>query len=160
MLARFSYPLAYRENIFRWADAEKLHPYLVAAVIRNESRFRPDATSSQGARGLMQVMPETGAWAAKQMGITFQANQLYQAEYNIRIGTWYLANLRREFGGDIVLALAAYNAGRGNVRQWLTDKRWTGEHATLDQIPFPETRLYVGKVLRDFERYRRIYGEP
>lgn len=152
------YPLHYRESLFRRAQENGLDPYLVAAVIRIESRFRADATSSQGARGLMQIMPDTGEWAASQMKIAYSPQMLYDADYNIRIGCWYLAHLHQQFHGDTVLALAAYNGGHGNVTKWLQERQWTGEHHTLEQIPFTETRLYVANVLRDFERYRRIYG--
>lgn len=152
------YPLSYRQSLLQRAHEYGLDPYLVAAVIRTESRFRPDATSAQGARGLMQIMPETGEWAASQLKIPYSPEMLYDPDYNIRLGCWYLAELHREFNGDPVLALAAYNGGRNNVKKWLNERRWTGEHQTLDQIPFAETRVYVGRVLRDVEFYRRIYG--
>lgn len=156
LLARY-YPLDYREILFQRAAQHELDPYLVAALIRAESKFRPQATSPRGARGLMQIMPETGQWVAAQLKLPYSPELLYDPDYNIRIGCWYLRSLQREFGGDIVLALAAYNAGHSNVRLWLKEKRWTGERSQLEQIPFPETRLYVAQVLRDFERYQRIY---
>jgi soluble lytic murein transglycosylase len=152
------YPLQFREGLFREAQANGLDPYLVAAVIRIESHFRADATSTQGARGLMQIMPDTGEWVAAQMKIPFSPDRLYDPDYNLRLGCWYLAHLQQQFGGDTVLALAAYNGGRGTVTKWLNDRQWTGEHQTLEQIPFPETRQYVAKVLRDVGRYRLIYG--
>ncbi len=150
------YPVNYRPQIARCGGEHGLDPYLVAAVIRAESRFRPKATSPQGARGLMQIMPETGRWVAEQMGLPYQDDFLYEPEYNIRVGCWYLAALLREFAGDPVLALAAYNGGLTNVNTWLSERRWTGEVA---QIPFPETRHYVAAVLRDQKRYRFLYGE-
>lgn len=153
------YPLTYEAIILERARENGLDPYLVAAVIRAESRFRPQATSMQGARGLMQIMPETGKWAADQMKIAFHADYLYDPDYNIRVGCWYLANLLKEFEGDPVLALAAYNGGRSNVRKWLNENQWTGEHHTLDQIPFKETRYYVAAVLRDYQRYLWLYGQ-
>ncbi len=152
------YPLHYREPLFRYAQENSLDPYLVAAVIRVESRFRPRVTSPRGARGLMQVMPETGRWVAGQMRVPFDPEMLYDPEYNIRLGCWYLASLHREFDGRIVPALAAYNGGRNNVRKWLETGRWDGSAATLARIPYQETRLYVARVLRDLERYQRIYG--
>jgi soluble lytic murein transglycosylase len=154
------YPLTYREIIFARSAEFGLSPYLVAAVIRNESGFRPDAKSSQGARGLMQIMPETGEWAAEQIGIPYSQELLNDPDYNIRLGCWYLSELKHEFAGELVLALAAYNGGRGNVQKWLNSRQWTGEHHTLDQIPFQETRQYVSKVLRDYSRYERIYANP
>lgn len=153
------YPLGYRDAIDRWSRAYGLDPYLVAAVIRAESRFRPEATSPEGARGLMQVMPATGRWAAEQLGLPFEPDYLYNPDYNIRIGCWYLATLLGEFGGDVVTALAAYNGGLTNVRRWLDEQRWTGERHTLDQIPFSETRRYVDVVLKSQQRYYWLYGE-
>ncbi|HWI53427.1 MAG TPA: lytic transglycosylase domain-containing protein [Symbiobacteriaceae bacterium] len=154
------YPLKYREILFARAQESGLSPYLVAAVIRTESGFRPNAQSSQGARGLMQIMPETGEWAARQLALPYTPELLSDPDYNLRLGCWYLATLQEEFEGDMVLALAAYNGGRGNVEKWLRDRQWTGEHHTLEQIPFPETRQYVTKVLRDFHRYELIYANP
>lgn len=153
---RSLYPLPYRDTIFHFAEENRLPPLLVAAVIRVESRFRPQATSPVGARGLMQVMPETGRWAAEQLGLpTFNPDMLYQPETNIRIGAWYLGQLRREFNQDLILALAAYNGGRGNVRDWLSQNP-AASYRPKD-IPFPETRDYVQRVLQDYLRYRRIY---
>lgn len=151
------YPLKYRESLYRYAAEYELDPYLVAAVIRTESKFKPDAVSRTGARGLMQIMPDTGEWIARQMGIAYAPEMLYDPDYNIKIGCWYLADLSKEFHGDVVMTLAAYNGGRTNVQQWVTDREWTGQHETLDQIPFKETRLYVAQVMRDRERYHLIY---
>jgi len=153
------YPLKYEEAISQWSQAYRLDPYLVAAVIRAESHFRPDATSSEGARGLMQVMPETGRWAAEQLGLPYEPDYLYNPDYNIRIGCWYLATLLEGFEGDVVTSLAAYNGGLTNVRKWLDENRWTGERHTLEQIPFPETRHYVAEVLKNQQRYQWLYGE-
>lgn len=151
------YPLKYEAALLSGAREFELDPNLVAAVIRTESRFRPTARSPQGARGLMQIMPETARWISGQMKIPYDPAMLDDPAYNIRMGCWYLRNLHREFGGDRVLALAAYNAGRNNVQAWLKENRWTGEQATLEQIPFPETRLYVAQVLRSYQIYRWLY---
>lgn len=152
------YPLAYRPAIADCAEDHGLDPYLVAAVIRAESRFRPEATSPQGARGLMQIMPDTGRWVAEQMGLPYDDAYLYDPAYNIRLGCWYLSALLGEFAGDPVLALAAYNGGLTNVYTWLNSQQWTGERDTLAQIPFAETRHYVANVLRDQRRYCLLYG--
>jgi soluble lytic murein transglycosylase len=152
------YPVAYQPVVRQCAEQHGLDPFLVMAVIRAESRFRPEATSPQGARGLMQIMPETGQWAAEQIGVPYDPSYLYEPEYNIRLGCWYLAVLLQQFAGDPVLALAAYNGGLTNVNNWLDQQQWTGERHTLDQIPFAETRHYVAAVLRDQQRYRWLYG--
>ncbi|AEG14194.1 Lytic transglycosylase catalytic [Desulfofundulus kuznetsovii DSM 6115] len=158
-LGRLIYPFPYRETVMEYAAGRGLDPYLVAAVIKTESNFNPRATSRRGARGLMQVMPETGTWAAKKMGLScYHPDLLYDPEFNIRIGTWYLADLYRTFDRDTILALAAYNGGQGNVQKWLEQQHWTGEKSKLDQIPFAETREFVRKVLWNYQVYRYLYG--
>lgn len=153
------FPFPYREAIARHASARGLDPYLVAALIKTESNFNPRATSPRGARGLMQVMPETGSWVASQLGLTsYHPDLLYDPEFNLAVGTWYLADLYRTFGQDTVLALAAYNGGRGNVLKWLEERQWTGGKNRLDQIPYPETRQFVRKVLWHYQVYRYLYG--
>lgn len=159
-IGRLFYPFPYRDIIVREAAVYHLDPLLVAAVIKTESNYRPNAKSIKGARGLMQIMPDTGEWIAGQMGMkSFQVEVLDQPAVNIKFGCWYLANLFNEFKGDKVLVLAAYNGGRGNVKHWIEAKRWTGTQASLEQIPFEETRNYVDKVLKNYRIYRKLYQQ-
>lgn len=152
---RHAYPLRYEALIIQAARANGVDPYLLVALIRVESRFRPLATSRQDARGLMQVMPGTGVWVAGQLGMPdFHPDDLYRPDVNIRIGTWYLAEVRRWFGDNTVAALAAYNAGDHNVRAWLDSGQWDGTVGGIGAIPFEETRNFVRAVLRDEEIYR------
>lgn len=154
------YPINHQETIIKHATTQKIDPLLVAAVIRTESKFHSKATSRSGALGLMQIMPDTAKWIAQQRGDEeFHKELLFEPDVNIEYGTWYIANLSKEFDGDLVLVIAAYNAGRGNVNRWLAEKKWTGEHTTLEQIPFPETREYVKRVLKNYENYRELYPE-
>lgn len=156
---RWIYPVYYLDRIVYWAGEHGLDPWLVAAVVRVESNFRPTAISPRGARGLMQLLPETASWAAKQTGERhFFADQLFDAEVNLRLGTWYLAQLLREFGGRETLALAAYNAGRSRVERWLLEASWDGSEAKVDAIPFGETRRFVARVLRIWRLYAWIHG--
>ncbi len=156
---RLFYPLQYQEPVLRYAAVHQLDPLLLMAVIRVESRFDPRARSHKGAVGLMQLMPETAQWAAEQMRLPdFSLERLEDPEINVQIGAWYLASLRNQFGGDLVLALAAYNGGEGNVRRWLQERRWSGQRETLHEIPYRETREYVRKVLVSYQWYRRLYG--
>jgi len=156
---RIFYPLLYPEYIFSYAEKYQVDPYLVAAVIRAESRFFERAESGSGARGLMQIMPDTAKWAADQLGLDFHREMLYEPEYNIRIGCWYLRQLLDTFQGNLVLVLAAYNAGQGNVRRWLKEGLWDGSLTELYRIPFTETRFYVWKVLRYYQRYQVLYDK-
>ncbi|MEL7563842.1 MAG: lytic transglycosylase domain-containing protein [Dehalobacterium sp.] len=154
---RLFYPILYPEYVFQYANLYKIDPYLVAAVIRGESRFSHTAESGSGARGLMQIMPDTAEWAAEQLEINFHPEMLFDPEYNIRIGCWYLRRLQNDFGGNLTIVLASYNAGQGNVRNWLDNGVWDGKLAHLEQIPFSETRFYVQKVLRYYDCYRLLY---
>jgi peptidoglycan lytic transglycosylase len=146
------YPYAWRDEMRDAAQRRGIDPYLVAAVVREESSYYPRATSPVGARGLMQLMPET----ARLMAPT---GDLENPVFNIELGTRFLAGLMREFN-DPRLALAAYNAGPNRVRQWLNARRSDDMEAFVEQIPFDETRLYVKKVVLSWDEYRRIYGSP
>jgi soluble lytic murein transglycosylase len=158
-IGRLFYPFPYQKNISYYAQKNDLNPYLLAAVIKTESNFNPRAISAKGARGLMQIMPKTGRWVALQTGqIEFKVEQLDEPEINICLGSWYLAELKREFYGNTILALAAYNGGRENVSRWLQQKQWVGELTKLDSLPFPETRQFIRKVLWNYKVYRYLYG--
>ncbi|MBT9177242.1 MAG: Soluble lytic murein transglycosylase [Firmicutes bacterium] len=157
-LWRIVYPWPYREVIERYAEANGLDPYLVAAVIRVESSFRTHATSPKGARGLMQIMPATGEWIASEVHLAdFHVDRLFEVELNIKMGTWYLRHLTEQFGRDVEVALAAYNGGRGNVKNWLEQGIWSGHLSDIEQVPFRETRNYVTRVLRTYAIYRELY---
>lgn len=157
-IMKWVYPVEYASVIDEYSRRHHLDPFLVTSIILIESNFERNAESVKGACGLMQLMPETANWIAEQMGHTLpiQANDLFDPELNIKLGTWYLASLYSQFG-DWVVAVAAYNGGRGNVQKWLDEKRWSGEFETISDIPFGETRSYVARVLQAYAWYRRIY---
>lgn len=162
-LARKVYPLHYADLIGLHADMAGVDPWLISAVIRAESGFDPLAESNRGARGLMQIMPATGEWIAGRMGVDrYDPALLFEPEFNIRLGCWYLADLHREFDGDLILTLAAYNGGRGRVTEWREQAVARGEtfagQRALDLIPYPETVAYVRRVLTYRAQYQRIYG--
>ncbi|MEW6045563.1 MAG: lytic transglycosylase domain-containing protein [Bacillota bacterium] len=158
-IGRWLYPVYHRDVIEDWAARRGLDPWLVAAVVRVESNFRPTAVSSRGARGLMQLLPDTARWVAEQAGERdFFPDLLFVPEVNVRLGTWYLAELLKEFDGREALALAAYNAGRGNVRRWLAESAWDGTESALGGVPYRETRKFVARVLRLRRIYRWLYG--
>jgi len=155
---RRMYPLKYEDIILQYAREYRLDPYLVCAVIWVESKFDDAATSHKGARGLMQVIPSTGQWAAEKLGIEgYNDDSLYDPAVNIRIGCWYLDRLRNHFQGDLNLALAAYNGGSGNVEKWLQDPRYSKDGKGLDNIPFKETRDFVARVWSAYDKYKRLY---
>jgi len=149
------------EDIIRQQAADKgLDPALIAGVIYTESRFR-DQTSHAGAKGLMQLLPSTADDIARKSGGTaFVQGDLANPQVNISYGSFYLRYLLRRYGGNEVLAIAAYNAGEGRVDQWIFDARHRGEefdHAR--HIPYPETRHYVQQVLEMRGRYRDRYKQ-
>jgi soluble lytic murein transglycosylase len=155
------YPLPHQEIVFAVADEYEVDPYLVFAIIRAESNFETSARSPVGARGLMQIMPETAQWIARQMGAKdFRTEQLHDPEVNIRMGCWYLRHLGNEFKGNTCLQVAAYNAGDSMVSQWLGDGVWDGQVQDLGRIPYAETRAYVKNVLNNYSVYRKIYVHP
>ncbi len=156
----FFYPLPHKEHVINYAAEFEIDPYLVFAIIKTESKFQAEARSPKGARGLMQIMPETARFIATQMNRPdFQEEQLDDPQVNIEMGCWYIASLIRELGGRLPPAVAAYNAGRGNVRKWLVDGVWDGREESVDDIPFAETRRYVKLVLTDYEIYRMVYRD-
>lgn len=158
-LGRLFYPLPYKEQITACAAACGVDPLLVAAVIYTESGFNAEAVSPRGARGLMQVMPSTAEWAAEMLGYAaFTPDMLFDPQHNIEIGTWYLGDLLRQFQGSEVIALAAYNGGRNRVRQWLESGTWDGSGESLEQIPLSETRNFVRRALKSYQRYQDLYG--
>jgi soluble lytic murein transglycosylase len=145
-------PLRHENIIRQQADEKDVDPALIAAVIYSESRFR-DQTSSAGARGLMQITPETAEDIERLSGgTTFELDDLSDPDINIRYGTFYLAHLLDIYDGDVVAALAAYNAGPGRAEEW------GGSMMTIDDITYPETRAYVKGVLEKQREYRHIYG--
>jgi peptidoglycan lytic transglycosylase len=152
-------PLRHEDIIRQQAQDKNLDPSLIAGVIYVESRFR-DQTSHAGAKGLMQLMPDTADYIARKSGGTrFEQGDLADPQINIAYGSWYLRYLLERYHGNVPLALAAYNAGEGKVDEWWRDAADRGENFSVaDHIPFPETREYVTKVLDARGKYRREYA--
>lgn len=152
-------PLSYAGTIRQQAAAKHLDPALVAAVIYAESKFDP-RTSPAGAEGLMQLMPQTAEFLARRSGgISFHVSDLGKPRVNIAYGTYLLRYLIDHYGGNVRLALTAYNAGITNVDRWVAQARARGHPFTIQQIPYAETRLYVEKVLDAQKEYRHTYAK-
>ena len=156
---RSAYPVEYEEYVEAYAAEYGLPPSLLYAVIRTESDFNPEAVSSAGAVGLMQLTEDTFSWAQYRCGVEEELppEQRFDPETSIHYGSYVLA-LLEEMYGVRETALAAYNAGMGNVNRWLTDEAYSDDGRTLKEIPYPETRHYVEKVLKAQEMYQRLYG--
>jgi len=151
-------PLDYSGVIRRQAAEKHLDPALLAAVIYAETKFDP-RTSPAGAQGLMQLMPQTAEFLARRSGAsTFTLRDLQRPAINIAYGSYYLRYLLDEYRGNVVLALAAYNGGEGNVDRWVALARAHGHPLRIADIPFPETRAYVERVLQARVAYRQTYA--
>jgi soluble lytic murein transglycosylase len=152
------YPFGWRDDVTAAAKQTGLDPFLVAAVVREESSYYPRAVSRTGARGLMQLQPSTARPMAQHRGMAFGSGELLDdPRSNIDMGTAFLAGLMAEFK-DPRLALAAYNAGPARARTWWKTRRTSDLEAFVEQIPFDETRLYVKRVMLSWDEYRRVYG--
>jgi soluble lytic murein transglycosylase len=157
VMSEFGLPLQYASTIRQQAAEKHVPPALIAAVIYAETKFDP-RTSSTGAEGLMQVEPQTALDLARRSGATaFSVSDLQHPATNIAYGTYYLRELLDEYHGSRVLALAAYNGGETNVDRWEASAEAHGHTLTIAEIPFPETRAYVTKVLGAERRYARTY---
>lgn len=154
-----AYPMEYTDLIRTNAAQQEIDPAYVAAIILAESSYRPDATSAVNAQGLMQIMPDTGAWLAGKFGEKYTDGCLYDPETSIRYGCWYLGYLTRRFNGDLMLATAAYHSGQGTVDQWLANPLYSANGVKLDVIPGPEAEKYVNRVLNYYEEYKKLYAD-
>lgn len=153
------YPFPYRDQVEKIAARYCVDRFLAISVMKVESNFYEEARSKSGAVGLMQLMPETADWIAYCLDEEPPSlTKLHDGETNIRYGIWYLAELEAEFFGNDVLALAAYNAGRGNVHRWIEENGWQQNFSNVDAIPYSETRDYVRRVLQCREKYSELYG--
>lgn len=156
---RLIFPFPYASIVHQAALANEVDPLLVVALMRTESHFDPSAVSPRGARGLMQVMPDTAVWVAEQLPLpTYTIEQIHDPATNIALGTWYIRFLLGLFDQNTPLAIAAYNAGPGTVQRWLDDGVWSGSLQKVDAIPYDETRQYVQKVVNGYRLYRQIHS--
>ena len=152
------FPMPYRSDLVRNAKLQNLDPYIVAALIRQESEFNPKALSHKNAYGLTQLIPATGRQMARRDGVRrFRTSMLFQPSTNLKLGTGYLRSMLDEWGGKWEETLASYNAGKTHVQEWATWNSFQEPAEFVETIPFTETREYVQAVLRNAAIYRRLY---
>ncbi len=157
-LNRYLYPLAYWDTVRDESHRHEVDPYLVLAVMRQESLFQDDVVSFADARGLMQIIPPTGQRIARQMGVPdFTPEMLFNPKTNIAFGVWYLKKLMQRSDGDLVRVLSSYNAGESRADMWWRRHKHLELDERIESITFRETRGYVKRVLRNLENYRRLY---
>ena len=155
-----SYPIKYEELVEKYADENRVDKFLIYAIIKTESDFRPEAESNVGARGLMQIMEPTFEWVRYRFDdsedLVFDI--MYEPEQNIRYGSYLIAYLIDYFG-SIELAICAYHAGIGNVDNWLQNSEYSKDGARLDVIPISDTEYYLKKVTNALNIYHNLYME-
>lgn len=165
MLERKAHPKDYSDIVEKYAAEYDIPPEVIFAVIKTESGFDPNARSSAGALGLMQMMPSTFEWLTgdEHLNENLLTSKLFDPETSIRYGTYYLSYLRNRFfpdgNVDWDIIFAAYNGGEGNVAKWLSDPECVDENGRLVNIPFPETRSYVSKVNKAIDTYKELYAK-
>ena len=150
------YPLRYTEFVETYAEENNLSDSFVYAVIKCESSFNADAVSSVGARGLMQIMPDTFDWIKGRFKDIIEYDAMFNSEDNIRYGCHLYGYLMEKYHRES-LSVAAYHAGPGNVDKWLKNKEYSEDGKSLSNIPYPSTRKYVTKVLETKKIYEKLY---
>lgn len=159
-LTELLFPTMFHELGRKEAARYGLSPAWPLSIIRQESRFKPDATSWSNAKGLMQIIPTTGRWIAQKLGVRpFYTNSLYQPRRNINFGTWYFSHLMDTFEGNEVYSVGAYNGGPGNMRKWLDKYQTDDIDIFIESIPRDETRGYIKKVLLNYYVYNSMIHE-
>lgn len=157
---KYKYKMQYVSTVLNYSDKYDVDAYLIYAIIKAESNFDEDAISNKGAMGLMQVTESTGAWICDQIDLNISSTQDYfKPEININLGAWYIKHLTQVYNGNLTNAVAAYNAGRGNVDMWLSNPKYSKDGINLDKIPFDETNNYVKKVFSYYNKYTELYGK-
>ena len=152
------YKLEYAEYVKKYANEYNVDEYLIYAIIKAESNFESNAESHRGAKGLMQLMYSTAEDISKRINIELNENNILDPDININLGTKYISMLIQKYN-NINLALAAYNAGSGNVDGWIEKGTLKSDGSDIENVPITETNNYVRKILRDYEIYKNIYEE-
>lgn len=153
------YPLEYKSQVEEYAEKYEVDKFIIYAIIKQESNFDINAHSASGAKGLMQIMDGTAEDIAKNLE-TYKNEEinLYDPETNIMFGTKYFSDLLKEYNNQN-LALAAYNAGTGNVKKWIENGTIDGNGDNIENIPFKETNLYIRKILQNYKIYQNLYNK-
>ena len=150
-------PITHKRQLYELAGEYKIDPLMLASIVKTESGFNPYASSSKGALGLMQLLPDTAAQLASELDIDYQDQEdLYRDDINLRLGAYYFSKLLKSNNGNLVLALAAYNAGPANLRAWKLDVYGRDQNEVIDMIPVPATRAYVQTVLKNYRFFKAL----
>lgn len=154
------YPKTYSEYVEKYAREFNVDPLLIFSMIKAESNFDEKAQSSSGAKGLMQLMEATAIEIANKIDEPpVEQENLLEPEKNIMIGTKYYAELLQNYDGNMLLALTAYNAGMGNVNEWIKNEIIKKDGSDIENIPYKETNMYVRKIINNYKMYEKIYTD-
>ena len=159
IVLRKLFPKEYSDVVYKYSEEYDVDPLLVFSIIKAESNFKRSVSSTSGAIGLMQLMPETAKEMINEIGDDYIVDeQLYNPEQNIKIGIRYYKFLYKKYE-NMELALTAYNAGIGNVDKWIKDGIINKDGSNIENIPYKETNNYVRKILRNYRIYKHLYKE-
>ena len=150
------YPTKYEEYIVKYSEEYSVDKNLIYAIIKAESNFDENAVSNKGATGLMQLMPSTATQVSRTINLNYNENNLKQVDININLGVKYISVLIEKYDNKEV-ALAAYNAGTGNIDNWIEKGIIKKDGTDIENIPYKETNNYVRKILRDYKIYKKLY---
>ena len=156
-MLRVLYPIKYEEYVYKYSENLNIDPMLTFAIIKTESNFDSNAESPSGAIGLMQLMESTAKEQADKLNIEYAKETLYKPEINLKLGLNYFNTLLDYYNQNYILAFAAYNAGLGNVQKWIEEGTIKEDGSDIENIPFKETNMYVRKVIKTYELYKRLY---
>lgn len=158
IIMKFFYKIEYNEYVEKYSKKYNVDKYLIYATIKAESNFNEKAQSNKGAKGLMQLMDSTSQEIAKGLNMTINNDDLFNPEININLGTKYISKMIQKYQ-SFELALAAYNAGSGNVDSWINQNIIKDDGSDVENIPFKETNNYVRKILKDYRIYQQLYEQ-
>ena len=153
------FKIDYIDLIEKYATEYNVDPLLILSIIKAESNFKQNVVSHQNAIGLMQIMEDTAKELAEKEEMEYTDETLFNPEVNIKLGTKYIAELLEKYNGNYELAVAAYNAGFGNVTKWIESGVLNEDGSNIEKIPFKETNNYVRKIIRNYKIYEKLYEE-
>lgn len=155
---KYLYPIKFEEYVYKYSNELEIDPMLTFAIIKTESNFEEVVVSKSGAIGLMQLMESTAEEQSNKLGIEYKKEILYSAETNLKIGLNYFNTLLDYYKQNYILAFTAYNAGLGNVQKWINEGIIKKDGSNIENIPFKETNMYVRKIIRNYDIYKKLYN--
>jgi len=156
-ILKYLYPIKYEEYVYKYSNELQIDPMLTFAIIKTESDFEEKVISKSGAIGLMQLMDSTAEEQARKLDIQYNKEMLFNSEMNLKIGLNYFNTLLDYYEQNYILAFTAYNAGLGNVQKWINEGIIKEDGSDIENIPFKETNMYVRKIIKNYDMYKKLY---